>query len=75
MQMLPSQQKQVYTMIERHEETVDDVAKELGLARGTVKKHLELARKTVRRFISNELEGGRSAKAIIPLAIVSLFIF
>jgi RNA polymerase sigma-70 factor (ECF subfamily) len=75
MQMLPAQQKQVYTMIERHEETVDHVAKELGLARGTVKKHLELARKAVRRFISGELEGGRSAKTMIPLAIVSLFIF
>jgi RNA polymerase sigma factor (sigma-70 family) len=75
MQMLPAQQKQVYTLIERHEETVDHVAKELGLARGTVKKHLELARKAVRKFISNELEGGRSVKAMVPLAIVALFIF
>jgi RNA polymerase sigma factor (sigma-70 family) len=74
-QLLPTQQKQVYTMIERQEETVDHVANELGLARGTVKKHLELARKAVRRFVSTELEGGRSVKAMMPLAIASLFIF
>jgi RNA polymerase sigma factor (sigma-70 family) len=74
-QKLPAQQKQVYTLIEQQEESVDNVAKELHLARGTVKKHLELARKAVRQFISLHLEGGRSAKTVASLALVSLFIF
>ncbi|MBL7697792.1 MAG: sigma-70 family RNA polymerase sigma factor [Chitinophagaceae bacterium] len=73
-ELLPAQQKQVYTMIEQGEERLDDVAGELGLARGTVKKHLELARRSVRKFIAAQLENGRFIKVVAPLAIIPLFI-
>lgn len=49
---LPPQQRHVYILAQRNEYTYDEIAKELGLSRHTVKKHLELARKFVRRRLS-----------------------
>jgi RNA polymerase sigma-70 factor (ECF subfamily) len=52
---LPLQQKQVYQRIERENGTLDQVAEELQISRATAKKHLELARKSVRNHLRKAL--------------------
>lgn len=48
---LPAQQRQVYQMIELQGISLDDAAEQLQLSKSTVKKHLELARRQVRKEI------------------------
>lgn len=72
---LPAQQKQVYTLIEKKEMSLDSVSAELQIARATVKKHLELARRAVRQFITIRLNYGNAAKVLIPLAVLTKIIF
>lgn len=52
---LPAQQKQVYRMAEEDALSTDEIAGQLSLSRHTVKKHLELARKGIRRYIRHFL--------------------
>lgn len=48
---LPAQQKQVYQYIERENLTLDQVSEKLQLSKATVKKHLELGRRSVRNYL------------------------
>ncbi len=71
---LPFQQKQVYQRIERENGTLDQVAEELQISRATAKKHLELARKSVRNHLRKALPsyfGDTSATALF----IFLFFF
>jgi len=55
-QALPEQQRKVYEMIEKEDCTAEDVSKSLGLHVSTVHTHLKLARKFLRKFLSNYIE-------------------
>ncbi len=70
---LPSQQKQVYILIEQEDLPLDDTASQLGLAKETVKKHLKLARRSVRSYISGYLKGSGEFPEI--LLIITAFLF
>ncbi|MGN6417255.1 MAG: RNA polymerase sigma factor [Pseudobacter sp.] len=48
---LPAQQKEVYQRHTEQDESLDEIAEEMNIARATVKKHLEVARKSVRAYI------------------------
>ncbi len=50
--LLPPQQQQVYRLAEQQHLGYDEIAQRLQLARPTVKKHMELARKFIRQYIS-----------------------
>ncbi|WEK35623.1 MAG: sigma-70 family RNA polymerase sigma factor [Candidatus Pseudobacter hemicellulosilyticus] len=52
---LPPQQQQVYQLVELEGLSLDEVTQQLQLARATVKKHLELARKQVRQELKRRL--------------------
>ena len=65
---LPLQQRQVYQRIELENGTLDQVAEELQISRATGKKHLELARKSVRDYLRKTLPsyfGDTSATALL----------
>lgn len=49
---LPAQQYKVYMLAEEGDLSYEDIAKELNLSRFTIKKHLELARKFVRSYMT-----------------------
>ncbi len=49
---LPPQQQEVYRRYAEQEESLDDIAREMNISRATAKKHLELARKSVRMYVS-----------------------
>ena len=49
---LPPQQKKIYMMIEDEQLAYKEVAQVLGISRLSVKKHLELARRSVREYVS-----------------------
>lgn len=53
---LPPQQKQVYRMAEEEALDLDEIAGRLQLSRNTVKKHLELARRSVRQYVKHFLQ-------------------
>lgn len=52
---LTPQQKIVYTLAEQQDYSFDDIAQELKVSKSTVKKHMELARKYVRAYVSKNL--------------------
>jgi RNA polymerase sigma-70 factor (family 1) len=52
---LTRQQKLVYTLAEERALNFDEIAGELNLSKSTVKKHMELARKNVRHYISSHV--------------------
>ncbi len=52
---LPPQQRQVYQWIEQQDWTLDQASGELKLSKATVKKHLELGRKSVKAYLKNRL--------------------
>lgn len=52
---LPPQQRQVYQWIEQQDWTLDQASVELKLSKATVKKHLELGRRSVRSFLKSRL--------------------
>ncbi|MBO9571231.1 MAG: sigma-70 family RNA polymerase sigma factor [Chitinophagaceae bacterium] len=53
---LTPNQKQVYLLIEKEELNLDEVAGKLGIAKATVKKHLELGRRSVRQIMSQRIK-------------------
>ncbi|HSC38537.1 MAG TPA: sigma-70 family RNA polymerase sigma factor, partial [Chitinophagaceae bacterium] len=54
---LPAQQKQVYLMATEAAMSYEDIASQMGLSKLTIKKHLELARKSIRAHINVKLHG------------------
>lgn len=52
---LPPQQKLVYTLIEEMDLSFDEIANELNISKSTAKKHMEMARKYVRHYISSHV--------------------
>lgn len=52
---LPLQQRLVYILVEQEQLGFDEVAERMHLSRSTVKKHLELARKSVRLYMNSRL--------------------
>lgn len=54
---LPAQQKQVYLMATEACMTYEDMAAQMDLSKLTIKKHLELARKSIRAHINTRLHG------------------
>lgn len=54
---LPARQKQVYQLATEASMSYEDIAMEMKLSRLTVKKHLELARKSIRMHINTRLHG------------------
>jgi len=54
---LPAQQKQVYLMATENAMSYDDIAAQMELSKLTIKKHLELARKSIRAHINTRLHG------------------
>ena len=54
---LPPQQKQVYLMATDASMTYDEMAVNMELSKLTIKKHLELARKSIRAHINARLHG------------------
>jgi len=53
---LPDRQKQVYLMADQEALGYDDIAERMQISRLTAKKHMELARKSVREYISRYLQ-------------------
>jgi len=54
---LPAQQKQVYLMATDAAMSYEDIAIKMDLSKLTIKKHLELARKSIRAHINTRLHG------------------
>jgi len=54
---LPAQQKQAYLLATEELLAHDDIAARMGISKFTVKKHLELARKSVRAHINARFPG------------------
>jgi RNA polymerase sigma-70 factor (ECF subfamily) len=54
---LPAQQKHVYLMATEASMSYEDIASQMGLSKLTIKKHLELARKSIRAHINAKLHG------------------
>ena len=52
---LPLRQKQVYLMADGEALGYDDIAQRMQISRLTAKKHMELARKAIREYISRHL--------------------
>ncbi|HEY4207656.1 MAG TPA: sigma-70 family RNA polymerase sigma factor, partial [Puia sp.] len=60
---LPSQQRQAYLMASEQEMSYEEIADRMQLSRLTVKRHLELARRFVRKYLHHHLH----QQAIVPL--------
>jgi RNA polymerase sigma-70 factor (family 1) len=60
---LPSQQRQAYLLASEQEMSYEEIADRMQLSRLTVKRHLELARRFVRKYLHHHLH----QQAIIPL--------
>ncbi|MDP4129672.1 MAG: sigma-70 family RNA polymerase sigma factor [Bacteroidota bacterium] len=65
--LLPSRQRQVYLLANEQELSYAEIAAQMHVSRFTVKRHLELARRFVRRYVDRHLH----QKMILPL----IFIF
>ncbi|MGX5819844.1 RNA polymerase sigma-70 factor [Chitinophaga lutea] len=61
---LPPQQRHVYILAQHQELSYEEIATQLGLSRLTVKKHLELARKFVRRRLAAHFSDYASLLAV-----------
>jgi RNA polymerase sigma-70 factor (ECF subfamily) len=59
---LPARQKEVYLLASEQEMSHEEIADSLQVSRLTVKRHLELARRFVRRYIHHHLHG----QSLIP---------
>jgi len=53
--LLPDRQRQVYQMVNTDALGYDDIAQRMQISRLTAKKHMELARKAIREYISRHL--------------------
>ncbi|WP_431209387.1 RNA polymerase sigma factor [Puia sp. P3] len=53
--LLPDRQRQVYQMVNGEALGYDDIAQRMQISRLTAKKHMELARKAIREYISRHL--------------------
>lgn len=53
---LPAQQQKIYVLVTEEQLSYDVVASRLGLSKFTVKRHLELARKSVRDHVKKYIE-------------------
>jgi RNA polymerase sigma-70 factor (family 1) len=53
---LPDRQKQVYLMADQEDLGYDDIAERMQISRLTAKKHMELARRSVREYINRYLQ-------------------
>ena len=60
---LPSQQRQAYLLASEQEMSYEEIADRMQLSRLTVKRHLELARRFVRKYLYHHLH----QQAIVPL--------
>lgn len=60
---LPSQQRQAYLLASEQEMSYEEIADRMQLSRLTVKRHLELARRFVRKYLHHHLH----QQAIVPL--------
>lgn len=56
LELLPPQQKKIYTLSFYHGQKHEEIARYLRISRNTVKVHLTKARATVRRYLSTHLE-------------------
>lgn len=65
--LLPSRQRQVYLLANEQELSYAEIAARMHVSRFTVKRHLELARRFVRRYVDRHLH----QQIILPL----IFIF
>jgi RNA polymerase sigma-70 factor (ECF subfamily) len=70
---LTTQQKQVYTLVELHQVTLDEAAAHMHISKATLKKHLELARKAVRSSMSRYLASPDFPVEVLVLAVCTGF--
>lgn len=66
---LPPQQQQVYMLAEEKELSYNEIALSMHLSRETVKRHLNLARKFIRSYVSNQLHPCVALPVCICLAL------
>lgn len=66
---LPSQQRMVYQLVADQELSYNEVAQKLRISRFTVKKHLELARRAIRKYMA---DSGYAHMTIILLLYTSM---
>ena len=66
---LPLRQKQVYLMADGEALGYDDIARRMQISRFTAKKHMELARKAIREYISRHLQDHHSP--LLPTLILA----
>lgn len=64
---LPDRQKQVYRMADGEALSYDDIARRMQISRFTAKKHMELARKAIREYVSRHLQDRPSP--LLPMLI------
>lgn len=62
---LPGRQREVYLLASEQEMSYEEIASSMQVSRFTVKRHLELARRFVRKYIHHHLQG----QALLPLFI------
>lgn len=70
---LPTQQQQVYIMVEQQGLNLEEASAKLSLAKATVKKHLELARRYVRSELKSSLQDS-SGSSIIYSCFLQIFL-
>jgi RNA polymerase sigma-70 factor (ECF subfamily) len=68
---LPQRQQQVYLMANGEALNYDDIAHRMQISRFTAKKHMELARKAIRDYISRHQQDFSSP--LLPLLFLALF--
>ena len=73
-EQLPARQKEVYLLVEKGELDFDQIAERLALSRATVKKHLELARRSVRGYVSTHMQDHFGMLATTGLAPLLYFL-
>ena len=65
---LPSRQRQVYLLASEQEMSYEEIADRMQVSRFTVKRHLELARRSVRKYLHHHLH----QQVLLPLLLLSL---
>jgi len=66
---LPPRQRQVYLLADEHEMSYDEIAARMQVSRFTVKRHLELARRYIRKYVQHYL---REEITFLILAFLSI---